>query len=308
MRTSIIFIISLAGCANAFNMPTTRMSYSRSSLPLKLGNEHDVTSSSGNLLLSENKMNTGENDEDMKLALSQLGPFMKIAAPFFKEDEVARNSLIGVVALTLLNSGISVAFSYISRDFYNALNARDEPVFYEKIQLFFVALLIAVPVSVFYRFLREKLSLYWREALTNRVLDKYYANRTFYVMETLHEVDNPDQRISEDVRAFTSTSISFFIAIFTSIVDLASFSAILFNIFPGLFVAIVAYAGAGSLATTELGKSLVTKNYKSLVKEADFRFSLIRTRENAEAIAFYDPDAKLEKNNPLPRPWRWRTS
>jgi len=74
--------------------------------------------------------------------------------------------LIGVGALTLLNSGISVAFSYISRDFYNALNARDESLFYEKIELFFAALLIAVPVAVYYRFLREKLSIYWREALT----------------------------------------------------------------------------------------------------------------------------------------------
>ena len=101
-----------------------------------------------------------EENADLKLALYQLEPFLKIAAPFFKEDEVARNSLIGVVALTLLNSGISVQFSYISRDFYNALNARDEAVFYEKIQLFFLALCVAVPVSVGYRFLREKLSLY----------------------------------------------------------------------------------------------------------------------------------------------------
>lgn len=95
--------------------------------------------------------------------------------PFFKQDKVARESLIGVGALTLLNSGISVAFSYISRDFYNALNARDESLFYEKIELFFAALLIAVPVAVYYRFLREKLSIYWREALTGMTDFKFKA-------------------------------------------------------------------------------------------------------------------------------------
>ena len=107
----------------------------------------------------------------------------------------------------------------------------------------------------------------------------------------LRDIDNPDQRISDDVRAFTETSLKFFITIFTSIVDLVSFSAILFQIYPGLFVAIILYALAGSLITTKLGQSLVGLNFDKLQKEADFRFSLIRTRENAEAIAFYDPNA-----------------
>lgn len=235
------------------------------------------------------------NFTDLQLGLSQLKPFLNIAVPFFKDDKTARNSLIGVVALTLLNSGVSVAFSYISRDFYNALNTRNEAVFYEKIELFFAALLIAVPISVSYRFLREKLSLYWREALTAKVLDKYYAYRTFYQIETLREIDNPDQRISEDVRAFTRTSLDFFITLFTAVIDLFSFSAILYQIYPGLFAAIIAYAGVGSIVTTQLGRSLVGLNYEKLLREADFRFALIRTRENAEAIAFYDSDAKREQ-------------
>jgi ABC-type uncharacterized transport system fused permease/ATPase subunit len=240
-----------------------------------------------------------EEQTDLRLNLGQLKPFLDIAVPFFKEDETAKRSLIGVVALTLLNSGISVAFSYISRDFYNALNARDEPLFYEKIELFFAALVIAIPVSVYYRFLREKLSLYWREALTGRILERYYSSRNYYVIECLREVDNPDQRITEDVRAFTRTSLDFFISIFTATIDLLSFSAILYQIFPGLFVAIIAYAGAGSVITANLGKDLVGKNYLRLEREADFRFSLIRTRENAESIAFYDADATLEQKTLL---------
>ena len=106
-------------------------------------------------------------------------------------------------------------------------------------------MLVAVPVTVFYRYNREKLSIYWREGLTNKVLEQYYSNRTFYVLETLRDLDNPDQRIADDIRAFTKTSLAFFITIFTSVVDLLSFSAILYQIYPGLFLAIIAYAAVG---------------------------------------------------------------
>ena len=234
------------------------------------------------------------NITNLYLGFSQIKTFLNIATPFFAEDKTARGSLIGVIALTFLNSGVSVAFSYISRDFYNALNARNQPEFYEKIELFFAALVIAVPVTVYYRFLREKLALYWREALTTRVLKKYYANRTFYVLETMHNIDNPDQRISEDISSFTRTSLSFLITLLTSAIDLFSFSAILYQINPSLFLAIILYAGIGSFITTNLGRKLVGLNYDQLIKEANFRFALIRTRENAEAIALYDPDAQLE--------------
>lgn len=231
------------------------------------------------------------------MSLSQLKPFFEIAIPFFKENNNARNSLISIGALTLLNSGVSVAFSYISRDFYNALNLRDEALFYEKIELFFAALIVAIPVTVLYRFTREKLSIVWREALTTRVLEKYYSNRTFYVIETLKNIDNPDQRIAEDIRHFTRTSLDFLITLLTAVIDLASFSAILYQIFPGLFLAIIAYAGVGSFITSTLGQALVSQNFNKLQREADFRFALVRNRENAEAIAFYDSDATIEREH-----------
>ena len=237
------------------------------------------------------------NTTNLALTFSQLKPFLDIAVPFFKEDKTARNSLGAVGALTLANSAVSVMFSYISRDFYTALNNRDEALFFQKVSLFGGALLIAVPVVVFYRYNREKLSIYWRDGLTKKVLEQYYSNRTFYVLETLRDIDNPDQRIADDIRAFTKTSLGFFITLFTSVVDLFSFSAILYQIYPGLFVAIIVYAVVGSIVTTRLGRALVGLNYEKLQKEANFRFSLIRTRENAEAIAFYDSNAELERLN-----------
>lgn len=285
-----VICLSFLSCVLSFQPHSIRMrknygSNSYYSISQKSNNAEDMS-----------RLKRPNNAANLSLGFSQLRPFLDIAVPFFRHDEVGRNSLIAVVAMTFLNSGVSVLFSYVSRDFYNALNARDEAMFYEKIELFFLALVIAVPVSVYYRFLREKLSVYWREALTSKVLEKYYSNRTFYVMETLHNIDNPDQRISDDIKAFTTTSLSFLITILTSIIDLCSFSAILFQIYPGLFFAIIIYSGIGSFVTTKLGQSLVGLNYVSLQKEANFRFSLIRTRENAEAIAFYDMNASLERN------------
>lgn len=275
---------------------------SKYSVQLRASPDHtDVRTSEITEAVSEieDANNSGKNDtiDSLSLGLQQLQPFLDIAIPFFRSDPEARKSLLALSAITLLNSGVSVAFSYISRDFYNALNQREEGLFYEKVSMFFIALVVAVPVSVYYRYIRERLSIYWREALSRSMLQSYFSQRMYYSIETLREIDNPDQRIAEDIQAFTRTSLAFFITIFTSIIDLVSFAAILYNIYPTLFLVIIVYAGAGSLITTNLGRSLLSLNYQLLVKEANFRFQLFRVRENVESIAFYDDKALLEQKN-----------
>jgi len=106
-------------------------------------------------------------------------------------------------------------------------------------------------------------------------------------LERGNEVDNPDQRICEDVKTFTSFSLTLFLTIISTIIDLVSFSLILYSIYPQLFIAIIAYSAFGTVTTTWLGKDLVRLNYDQLTKEANFRYSLVRWRENAESIAFY---------------------
>lgn len=138
----------------------------------------------------------------------------------------------------------------------------------------------------------------------------YFSNRVFYGLESQgnradgqardykerqHEVDNPDQRIQEDVSSFTSYSLSFFLTIVGTVIDLVSFSVILFSVMPQLFIAIIVFATLGTAATIIIGKILVKLNYESLQREADFRFSLVRIRENAESIAFYNGEAVEEK-------------
>jgi len=122
--------------------------------------------------------------------------------------------------------------------------------------------------------------------MTDRVLQLYTANRVYYSLEQT-EIDNPDQRLTEDIRSFTAFSLQLFITIVTSLIDLVSFSLILYSIQPQLFGAIILYAMFGTVTTTALGGNLVKLNYDRLQKEADFRYSLVRFRENAENIAFY---------------------
>ncbi len=193
----------------------------------------------------------------------------------------------GMVGLTLLNSGVSVAFSYVGKDFWNALNSKDQEQFYVMMFKYAAALLIGSPVSVIYSFQREKLAIAWREWMTDRTIQLYSTNRVYYALERGSEIDNPDQRITEDVRSFTAFSLQFFLTLTTSLIDLVSFSFILYSIQPQLFGAIIAYALFGTLTTAALGKQLVGLNYEKLQKEANLRYSLVRIRDNAESIAFY---------------------
>ncbi|CAM9355749.1 unnamed protein product [Hapterophycus canaliculatus] len=160
---------------------------------------------------------------------TQIGLFVEMSTPFFKEDIAGRWLLAAVVALTLLNSGVSVAFSYIGRDFWTALSNKDPAQFNIMLQRFLAALAAGVPVTVFYRYERNKLALAWREWMTKRVMEIYYSGQTYYALEASKEIDNPDQRIAEDVRAFTQVSLEFLITVLTSCIDLASFSTILYS-------------------------------------------------------------------------------
>ena len=235
--------------------------------------------------------------ERKAISLAQLKPFLQIAIPFFKEDPTAFYSLLAIITLTLLSSALNISFSYVRRDIFDALNDKDERLFYTLIVRFFLILLIIVPISVSYNYLTLKLAIYWRKELTARVLDKYYANRTYYIIECCKDIDNPDQRICEDLTEFTSTSLDLFFIVFDSFINLVCFSVVLFEISPLLFVSIIFYAIFGTLVSIRLGSPLVGQYYDKLQREADFRFGIIRTRENAEGIAFYDSKATMEQIN-----------
>jgi ABC-type uncharacterized transport system fused permease/ATPase subunit len=266
--------------------------------------------------------NGGDNKRQTRLR-EQLHSFRIMAAPYFRESSEGRCLFAIMVALSLANSAVRVAFSYLSRDFWSALSDKEEEQFYLIMTRFLAACVILAPISVAYRYQRQKLAIAWRNWLTARVLDLYFdhQSKVYYALErqsgggiksSYHEeatagsdasslqtnkedVDNPDQRISEDIRSFTEFSLTFFLTLVTSTIDLVAFSFILFSIMPQLFVAIFGFATLGTFATICVGRILIRLNYESLAKEADFRFSLVRVRENAESIAFYAGEAVEER-------------
>ncbi|EED90808.1 ABC transporter, partial [Thalassiosira pseudonana CCMP1335] len=192
-----------------------------------------------------------------------------------------------LVVLAVISSGISVYFSYLVRDFYSALTEKRIHDFWRVMIQFVVSMVVFVPIDVMYQFVRVKLQISWRKWLTERVMSLYFRNKVYYALERKSEVDNPDQRMAEDIKSFTEFSLSFFLLVIDTSLDLAAFSVILTLIMPELFIALFVFAILGTLFTVLIGKKLIPLNFEALQREADFRFSLVRVRENAESIAFY---------------------
>ncbi|TMW94626.1 hypothetical protein EJD97_009998 [Solanum chilense] len=123
--------------------------------------------------------------------------------------------------------------------------------------------------------------------MTSYYMERYLKNKTFYKIQSQSTIDNPDQRIVDDLSSFTGTALSFSLTLFNAAIDLISFSNILFGIYPPLFGVLLAYSLGGTALSVFLGKGLVNLNFLQEKKEADFRYGLVRVRENAESIAFY---------------------
>ena len=189
--------------------------------------------------------------------------------------------------LSLSVSGINVIISYVGNFFNTALAKKDQLNYWKYLFVYAGVFVIGTPIVVIYRYIRDKLSLYWREWMTNKFLDKYFENRAYYEINSQKEIDNPDQRISEDVKSFTKTSLTFLLIILGSIVDVISFTGILWSISKELSLFLIVYAILGTVATLIFGQRLVPLNFNQLKKEANFRYGLVHIRDNAESIAFY---------------------
>jgi len=204
---------------------------------------------------------------------------------------VERWRATGLLALLLLLlfffTALNVTLNFVGRDFMTALSEKNLPAFNKNLLLYLGIFIIATPVSVFYAFTRRILGVNWRLWLTNHFLGKYFSNRAYYHVKDNREIDNPDQRISQDISAFTATSLEFLSIIFFSIVQLISFIGILWGISIKLVLILVAYAAVGTTVTFFFGKKLVNLNFQQLRKEADLRYGLVHVRDNAESIAFY---------------------
>ena len=230
----------------------------------------------------------------------------KLAWPYWRSDEKwsAWGLLVAIVALNLGTVWLNVRFNSWNRDFYDALQEYDWPRFWWQFAVFSMLAAIWVAVGVYQLYLRQILHIRWRRWLTERSLKGWLGNQAYYRIQIDQSTtDNPDQRIADDLDSFASSSIVLSMGVLNSLVTLVSFLFILWRLsgpltvplwgghsfdIPGYLVfAAFIYAAFGTWLAHWIGRPLAGLMFSQQRFEADFRFSLVRLRENAESVAFY---------------------
>ncbi len=219
-----------------------------------------------------------------------------VAFGFFRSKLIPRwkqwTMLALLLFLSLSVSGMNVVISYIENFFTTALAEKDQTTFWRFMWVYAGVFIIATPIVVIYRYIQDKLGLYWREWMTDNFLNRYFQNRAYYEINSQKEIDNPDQRIAEDIKSFTSTSLDFLLLMLGAVIDVISFTGILWSISKSLSIGLIIYAVFGTVVMVIFGKKLIVLNFNQLRKEADFRYGLVHIRDNAESIAFYRGEAQ----------------
>lgn len=230
-----------------------------------------------------------------------------IARPYwFSEDRwPGRGLLVAVIALNLGIVFINVLLNQWNNAFYNSLQDKDYAAFVTQLFKFTYLAGAYIAAAVYQLYLNQMLQIRWRRWLTERYLAAWLTNKAYYRLE-LHgtETDNPDQRLAEDLRLFVSTTLGLALGLLRAVVTLVSFVAILWVLsgpftIPGVNVTVpgymvwaaLLYAILGTWLTNLIGRPLVQLNFNQQRYEADFRFSLVRFRENAEGVALYHGEA-----------------
>lgn len=220
--------------------------------------------------------------------------FVRIARPYFTSEDrrAARLLLAALVGLLLSLSGLNVVNSYVGRDFMTAIAGRQSGYVFTLALVYLGVFAASTVAGALQRYVELLLGLRWRAWLTTDFLKRYLHRHAYYWLNVRSAVDNPDQRISEDINTFTSTTLSFLIMVLNSVITIAAFSGVLWSITPWLFGAAVIYPLVGTSLTILIGRRLVWLNNLQLKKEADFRFALVHVRTNAEAIALVQAECK----------------
>lgn len=225
--------------------------------------------------------------------------------PYWVSEErwSARGLLAVIIAMNLGMVFISVRFNDWYGRFYNALEEKNVEVFWREMWIFSLLATIFIIVAVYRLYLNQLLQIRWRTWLTRHFVADWLSARTFYHLQIEHQgTDNPDQRIAEDIRDFTTSTLSLGLDLMNSVVTLVSFLAVLWGLsgpltiplgdmsvtIPGYMVWVaLGYAVIGSWVMHKIGRPLIAINFNRQKAEADFRFGLVRVRENAEGIALY---------------------
>ncbi|MDV3241723.1 MAG: ABC transporter ATP-binding protein/permease [Methylocaldum sp.] len=205
----------------------------------------------------------------------------------------AKRLFAGLILLLFAVNGLNVVSSYVGRDFMTAIEHRNVSAFTGQALLWIGVFVAASAVAAIFRFTEERLGLLWREWLTRLAVVHYLERRAYFRLDETGKITNPDQRIAEDIRVFTATTLSFVLMLLNATFTVLAFSGVMWSISPILFAVTIAYAAGGSYLTIVLGRTLVELNYAQLDKEANFRADLIHVRENAASVALLHRERRL---------------
>jgi len=240
----------------------------------------------------------------MKRAGSFVTEWWQLVIPYFKSEEwpIAWALLIGSIALTFGGVGVEVLFNDWNRRFYDSIQNKNEEVFWREIIVFSWLAALYILVFVSRAIVSPYLRLRWRRWLTRRYLAHWFDGRGYYRIELARSVDNVDQRIAEDLNQLGVYSMTLFLGLLSAVATLISFLFILWELsgplslsgigldvtVPGYMAWVcLIYAVVGSWLANLVGRRLIDLNFMRQRYEANFRFGLVRVRENAEGIALY---------------------
>jgi putative ATP-binding cassette transporter len=230
-----------------------------------------------------------------------LAALWKLTKPYWVSEQ-RRTGLIllaTVVGLTLLGVWLEVQFNTWNREFYNTFETKDQEEFFRQQGTFTLLAILYILIGVYRIYFQQMLMIEWRAWMTDRFLGDWLKDRAYYRLQLLDKgTDNPDQRIADDLNAFVDLTLTLALGLLSSVVTLVSFAGILWTIsgaitlmgfeIPGYMVWVaLLYAIVGTWLTHVIGKPLVGINFDMQRVEADFRYSLVRLRENAEGVALY---------------------
>jgi putative ATP-binding cassette transporter len=215
--------------------------------------------------------------------------FWEISRMYWFSDEKwkARGTLAILLVLLSGFSSINILFSYLNRDLMTALQEKNLSGFYHCLLLFAGGFIVATPVTALFSFVQQKTAINWRLWLTTHFLGKYFQNRAYYHISNDPTIDNPDQRIADDINSLTHNNLAILLIVFNSLVQFFAFAGILWSISIKLVLILLIYAVFGTVVSVLLGKRLLDLNFQQTRRNADFRYGLMHIRDNAESIAFY---------------------
>ena len=227
-----------------------------------------------------------------------MNKFIKLLKTYwFGEEKWGAFTLLFTLLLFILIKTILLGVVVLQGgELITGLAEKNWERFSQSLIISLIAIAIAIPLFAGTTYIQSKLSLYWRNWTSRHLLDKYFDQRKYYQLSLHPQIDNPDRRIVEDVKIFTQESLRFLVLFVDSSLQVAVFSLILWSISKPLMLFLIVYSVLGtSITILVFGRKLVGINLKQIEKEADFRYGLVRIKENAEAIALYNGQA-MESN------------